>query len=41
MNSWPGGHRNALSQNVHDATLREAATNQGDIRQMVERLEVR
>ncbi len=19
MNSWPGGHRNALSQNVHDA----------------------
>ena len=28
-------------KDVHDATLREAATNQGDIRQMVERLEVR
>lgn len=27
-------------KDVHDATLREAATNQGDIRQMVKALEV-
>lgn len=27
-------------KDVHDTTLREAATNQGDIRKMVERLEV-
>mgnify|MGYP001600417206 CR=1 FL=1 len=33
-------HKLERLKDVHDATLREAATNQGDIRQMVKALEV-